>query len=198
MERKPPFRWEFTLTLVVSVMTIAIVLRPPQFGVSAIIWLVIMFLLGTYPVLHLVEWMTQNEYLLRVTGIVVWGVIIVSFGMDVWPKSILVTHAFPTGTYGPTEKFTIVDVDISNPQEDAVEYLELILKVTSPHLIKDISQLPTDADACRFNPVPLPDSRVVIDGLDKRITLDSEDLVNGINFFFDGGCNAQELVGVPK
>ncbi len=102
------------------------------------------------------------------------------------PKSVLAMHAFPTGTYGPTKQMVDVDMDIHNPSEDAIQNLDLIIKVVSPHLIRSISQLPTDADACRFNPVPLPDSRVVIGGLSERdhITLDSQDMLTGLNYFF--------------
>ena len=177
-------------------MGIILVFLPPQLGFS-IVWLVIMFLLGIYPVLHLVEWMAQNEWLLRFTGIIVWGALIISFGMSLWPKSVLAFHAFLSGGYEPAQRFINVDMDIYNPPEDAIQNLDLTIRGIPTRVIKSIVQMPTGAGDCQPKPVPLPDLRMVIRGLDGRdaYTLDTQDEAADENFFLEWTVRCPRIDG---
>jgi len=82
-------------------------------------------------------------------------------------KSGLTLHAFLTGAYGPDKKTTDVDIDIGNAPEEPINNLDLTIAIPS-HRIQRATQQSAYAGECQLTPVPLPDSRVVIEGLDKR------------------------------
>lgn len=89
--RHPPekkrFRWDYTLTLFAVALGILIVLVPPQTIRSAAIWLLILFGVLVYPVLHLVEWLLPpNRKSLTYSGsILLLAIITFGFGKVVLP-----------------------------------------------------------------------------------------------------------------
>jgi len=112
------------------------------------------------------------------------------------PKSVLLFNAYMVGSYGPTKQITSVDIDISNRPEEAIQNLDLIIKMVSPRRIISISQQPTDAGHCELSGVPLPDSRVVIDGqAGDHLTLDSQDAFMEMNYFFRWHIRCQRISG---
>jgi len=115
-------------------------------------------------------------------------------------KSVLTLHAFLTGAYGPDKKTTDVDIDIGNAPEEPINNLDLTIAIPS-HRIQRATQQSAYAGECQLTPVPLPDSRVVIEGLNKRDhpTLDSQDVLNGqsgIDYFFQWRLRCSRIDGL--
>jgi hypothetical protein len=112
-ERKK-FRWDYTLAFVVAIMGIVIYFRPPQDLLSALFWLVIMFGLGIYPVLHFSELILPNWKVLRLAALLVWVFVVLSFGVSVSPPPAINFKASMEFTWW--RKQMIVH-DISNMQQ---------------------------------------------------------------------------------
>lgn len=84
---KKRFRWDYTLGCLGVALGILIVLIPPQTRLSAGLWLLILFGILIYPVLHLAEWRlpTKPKWLTYSGSILFLAVITFGFGKVVLP-----------------------------------------------------------------------------------------------------------------
>jgi hypothetical protein len=102
------------------------------------------------------------------------------------PTQPLVIGSYPTGVYGePNQKAITVDLDIYNPNEDAITNLDLLLNTTKFYIVGGISQMPTGAPDCKFTGTIPNDSRITLRGADgdSKLTLDAGDLFAHDNVF---------------
>jgi len=89
-----PFRWDITLALAVAAMTIWLVLSPPSTKRGLIFWLVVMFGLSIYPVLHLADWMNGKKWLkakvresvVKLGLVCVWALCVLFLGSRLWAQ----------------------------------------------------------------------------------------------------------------
>ena len=170
--KKLRFRRDFTLGLGVAVLGILIVLFPPVHPISIICWLVMIFLLGIYPVLHLAEWLAQGKKRTPAYTLVVvlWASAAALMGTHLWPpKSKLVfnglatnmTHAKGDSFAGIKweEEFTELRLSIFNRNKTSIQNVDLIVQVLDapnlPDVIWDMGQL-TDIPGVELKP-PSPD-----------------------------------------
>lgn len=89
-------------------------------------------------------------------------------------KSVLVVQAHMKGVYGSKATSTQVDLDVSNPPDDAIQNVDLGVSRASKMHITRISEVPLGRDDCKAKPVDLfPEVRATFKGADgdSRATL---------------------------
>jgi len=86
-ERTEKFRWDYTLGCIGFALAIIIALAPPQTPLSAGAWLLALFIVFVYPMLHLVESLCRstNERITYPVAIAVLVCGIFVFGRHTWP-----------------------------------------------------------------------------------------------------------------
>jgi hypothetical protein len=94
-------------------------------------------------------------------------------------KSVLVMKAWMEGSFGPKEASTKVALDVSNPPEEAIQNVDLIISRASKLDIMDISEVPPDENNCKPEPINLlPEQRITFKGADgdSRLTINSREM----------------------
>lgn len=133
------FRLDITLALVLALVALAVVFRPPQTRESAVIWLCVMLLLGIYPALHVADQVLilNNKFRARALAIGVWVCMIAVFGVYVWPPIIAVSPncvSFEIISSTNTEVYTF---RLMNKSDDDVYVAEFDFIVEEPKVVPD-------------------------------------------------------------
>lgn len=80
------FRWDYTLAFVVAIMTLLVVIFPPQTVESMLFWLAIIFVLGIYPASHLVSHtLSDNKRFIYPLAVGGWLCVVALIGFYKWP-----------------------------------------------------------------------------------------------------------------
>lgn len=83
------FRWDITLFFVGVGMAIILAFLPPETRWAAILWLIALYGVLVYPVLHLAEWLLQTKRKLgvRILAVIVLACGVLAFAKVVWPTT---------------------------------------------------------------------------------------------------------------
>jgi len=80
------FRWDITLSCLVAAMGILLIVAPPQSRLTTVVWLIVMFCLGTYPAFHFAEWLPlRNKKITNSIGIAGLVLVTCALGYKQWP-----------------------------------------------------------------------------------------------------------------
>ncbi len=136
------WRWNYTLTITLTIVSLMFLVFPPQEPITLFGYLVVMFALGIYPLLHVMSLLFGPRWIGYVSEIVLWGAVIAYIGYKRFPPPNSEVHVSEDGKLFIENKNAKLNIQFVSTHSS-----ELLVRRISLILVAD--HISTEADLAK-------------------------------------------------